>query len=76
MPEKKQGMMDIFKIVFKGKRNFNEDIVYQAEKVVSQYISIKKNEIIGKYSKKTKLANIVLWGLAGLSGVCLFYLIF
>ena len=76
MPEKKQGMMSILKIVFKGKRNFGEDIIYQAEKVVSQYISIRKNEIIGRYSKKSKLLGFMTWGLAGLIGVCVFHLIF
>ena len=76
MPEKKQGMLYIIKNVFKGKRSCNDDIIYQAEKIVSQYISVRKNEIIGTYSKKSKFMSFVAWGLAGIIGVCILNLIF
>lgn len=76
MPEKKQGMLGIIKNVFKPRKNFEEDIVCQAESVVSQYICAKKNEIIGTYSQKNRLLNFILWGLIITISVCVYNLIF
>lgn len=52
MPEKKTGMLEILKGVFKIKKPCCEDIVYQAEKVIADYVSRRRNEIISKYHRK------------------------
>ncbi len=75
MPEKKQGVLGIIKNVFKAKKGFNEDIVHQAENVITQYISTRKNEIIGTYTQKNKLLSLILWGLAITACVCIYNLI-
>ena len=76
MPEKKQGMLRIIKNAFKPKKNCNDDIVYQAEAVISQYISVRKNEIIGTYYKKSKLLGYILWGLLIVVSVCIYNIVF
>ena len=76
MPEKKQGVLGIIKNVFKAKKCFNEDIVHQAESVITQYISTRKNEIIGTYTQKNKLLSLMLWGLGIVSAVCVYNIIF
>ena len=52
MPEKKSVVSEFLKGVFKIKKSYNNDIVYQAEKVIADYVARRRNEIISKYSKK------------------------
>ena len=54
MPDnpKKNGVLSILKGVFKGKKEQYADIETQAEKVISDYINKRRNEIINKYSRK------------------------
>ncbi len=52
MPEKKSVVAEFLKGVFKIKKTYNNDIVYQAEKVIADYVARRRNEIICKYSKK------------------------
>ncbi len=76
MPEKKQGVLGIIRSVFKVRKNYNEDIVCQAENVIRQYIAMRKSEIIGNCYKKNKLLNLVLWGLVITISVCVYNLVF
>ena len=50
--EKKNGVLSVFRGVFKGKKEECADIQPQAEKVISDYINKRRNEIMSKYSKK------------------------
>ena len=52
MPAKKSGMTDFLKGVFKIKKPYYDDIVYQAEKIISDYVAKRRTEIISKYNKK------------------------
>ncbi|MDY3304725.1 MAG: hypothetical protein SOW78_10730 [Clostridia bacterium] len=52
MPEKKNGMMYIIREVFRMKKPCCGDIVYQSDKVISDYIVRRRNEIINKYNRK------------------------
>ncbi len=52
MPEKKSVVAEFLKGVFKIKKSYSNDIVYQAEKVIADYVARRRNEIISKYSKK------------------------
>ncbi len=54
MPEndKINSMLAMLRGVLKGKKEECSDIVTQAEKVVSDYINKRKNEIVNKYCKK------------------------
>ncbi len=47
--EKKNGLLSLFKGVFKSKKEECADIVTQAETVISDYVSKRRNEIINKY---------------------------
>ncbi|MBE7050785.1 MAG: hypothetical protein E7394_08510 [Ruminococcaceae bacterium] len=76
MPEKKQGMLRMIKNALRSKKNCYEDIVHQAETVISQYITIRKNEIIGTCYKKSRMLKFVLWGLGITISVCVYNLIF
>ncbi|MBQ4526502.1 MAG: hypothetical protein II998_00355 [Clostridia bacterium] len=72
MPEKKNGMIEKIKGVFKVKKPVCEDIVYQAEQVISEYIARKRNEILTKYGKKKhRLLNLLL---IFFSGALLYFL--
>lgn len=51
--ERKNGVLAMLRGVFKGKREDYGDIVTQAEKVISDYIYKRRNEIINKYCKKS-----------------------
>lgn len=68
--EKKNSMLSMLKGVLKGKRDECGDIVTQAEKVVSDYISRRRNEIINKYCKKKN--PFVAFLAIGMSGVFLY----
>ena len=51
----------MLKEVFAVKRNNCDDIINQAEKIIADYISRRRNEIIDKYAKKKhKILNLVL----------------
>ena len=51
----------MLKEVFAVKRNNCDDIINQAEKIIADYISRRRNEIIDKYAKKNhKILNLVL----------------
>ena len=54
MPEnpKKNGVLSVFKGVFKGKKEQCADIQTQADKVISDYINKRRSEIMNKYCKK------------------------
>ena len=70
--EKKNGVLSILRVVFKGKKEECADIVTQAEKVISDYICRRRNEIINKYCKKKD--PLIALGALGLSGVVLYAL--
>ena len=54
-------IINVLKGVFAVKRNNCDDIINQAEKIISDYISRRRNEIIDKYAKKNhKILNLVL----------------
>jgi len=54
-------IINVLKEVFAVKRNNCDDIINQAEKVIADYISRRRNEIIDKYAKKNhKILNLVL----------------
>lgn len=64
--EKKNGVLSALKGVFKGKKEQCADIQTQAEKVISDYINKRRNEIINKYSKKKfPLFNCAVFILSG-----------
>lgn len=52
MPEKRNGMMYIIREVLRMKKPCCGDIVYQSDKVISDYIVRRRNEIINKYNRK------------------------
>ena len=63
MPEKKSGMTEFLKGVFKIKKPYYDDIVYQAEKIISDYVTKRRTEIISKYSKKKhRFLNFLIIG--------------
>lgn len=65
MPDKRFGMFDMLKGVFRAKKPLSEDIVYQAERIISDYVSHKRGQIHLKcYKRKHTLKNLML--------VCLF----
>lgn len=68
--EKKNSMLSMLKGVLKGKKGECSDIVTQAETVVSDYISKRRNEIINKYCKK-KNPLVAFLGI-GISGAFLY----
>lgn len=73
MPEKKSGMLDILKGVFKPRKMNSEDIVYQAERVISDYISRRRNEIIYKYKgKKSRILNVMIFLVSGVMIYCVY----
>lgn len=53
--EKKNGLLSLFKGVFKSKKEECADIVTQAETVISDYVSKRRNEIINKYCAGSSL---------------------
>jgi len=59
--EKKNGLLSLFRGVFKNKKEECPDIVTQAETVISDYICRRRNEIINKYcAKNTALPAICI----------------
>lgn len=54
MPEKENRIMDKLINAFKPKKNTCEDIVCQAEMVISAYVSKRRDEIIAKYGRKKR----------------------
>ena len=59
--EKKNGVLSALKGVFKGKKEQYADIETQAEKVITDYINKRRNEIINKYSgKKSPLLTVLV----------------
>ncbi|MBO5743572.1 MAG: hypothetical protein J6R68_04740 [Clostridia bacterium] len=58
--EKKNALLSLFKGVFKNKKEENADIVTQAETVISDYISRRRNEIINKYCTKNRALPVIL----------------
>ncbi|MBQ4631241.1 MAG: hypothetical protein IJB70_09685 [Clostridia bacterium] len=61
MPEKKFGMINILKGVFKIKKPVCEDIVHQADRIIADYVAQKRGEILSKYkNKKHWLRNLFL----------------
>ena len=68
--EKKNGVLSVFRGVFKGKKEECADIETQAEKVISDYINKRRNEIMNKYSKKKSPFLKIAIGL--LSGALLY----
>ena len=70
--EKKNGLLSIFKGVFKNKKEECADIVTQAETVISDYICKRRNEIINKYCQKNNYLPIAV--VAGASCLVLYVL--
>ena len=65
MPEKKSGMTDFWKGVFKIKKPYYDDVVYQAEKIISDYVDKRRTEIINKYNKKKhRLLNFMIFAVS------------
>lgn len=58
--EKRNALLSLFKGVFKNKKEENADIVTQAETVISEYISRRRNEIMNKYCTKNSALPIIL----------------
>ncbi len=62
MPEKKSGITDFWRGVFKIKKPYYDDVVYQAEKIIADYVAKKRTEIISKYTKKkNSFANFLIF---------------
>ena len=62
MPEKKSGIMYKLKNVFKPRKIVCEDIVCQADMVISEYISRRRGEIIARYSgKKSHFSGFLIF---------------
>ena len=71
--EKNNGLLSLFKGVFKTKKWECPDIVTQAETVISDYICKRRNEIINKYcAKNTFLPAICMIA----SAVSLLYVLY
>ena len=68
--EKKNGVLSMLKGVFMGKREECGDIITQAEKVISDYIYKRRNEIINKYCKKKN--HCIAFAVLGVSGALLY----
>ena len=68
--EKKNGVLSVFRGVFKGRKEEYADIQTQAEKVISDYINKRRNEIMNKYSKKK--SPVLKLAIALLSGALLY----
>ena len=64
--EKKNALLSLFKGVFKNKKEEYADIVTQAETVISDYVSRRRNEIINKYCTKNRAFPIILATAGGL----------
>ncbi len=58
--EKKNGLLSLFKGVFKSKKEECADIVTQAEAVISDYVSKRRNEIINKYCAGSSLVPALI----------------
>ncbi len=69
--EKKNSMLSMLKGVLRGKKEECTDIVTQAEKVIADYISKRRNEIINKYCKKR--SPLVSFLIVGISGALLYW---
>lgn len=68
MPEnpKKNGVLSVFKGVFKGKKEQCADIQTQADKVISDYINKRRSEIMNKYcKKKSSFFTVAVFGALG-----------
>lgn len=70
--EKRNSMISMLKGVLKGRKDECSDIVTQAEKVVTDYINKRKNEIVNKYCKKRSHFQMFLIYVS--SGVALYFI--
>ncbi len=62
--DRKNGVLSMFMGVFKSKKDDCADIVTQAEKIISDYIYKRRNEIAEKYCKgKNSLMGLGLGAL-------------
>ena len=72
MPEKKTGVFDMIMGVFRNKRDGCDDIVAEAENIISNYINIRRNMIAEKYRRKSRLMSFLLVGVSA----CVLYMIY
>lgn len=74
--EKLNGVLAMLKGVFKGKKEDCGDIVTQAEKIISDYINKRRNEIINKYCRRR--SPLVAMSVLGASAAALYlaYILF
>lgn len=76
MPDKKFGVFEMLKGVFKIKKPPAEDIVYQAERIISEYVSQKRTETVSRCLKKRHIAkNIVITFLFAFALFCFYRII-
>lgn len=68
--EKKNGVLSALKGVFRGKKEQCADIETQAEKVITDYINKRRNEIINKYSGKK--SSFLTFSVVLFSGIILY----
>ncbi len=71
--DRKNGVLAIFKGVFKGRKDDCTDIVTQAEKIIADYICRRRNDIAYKYSKSTNTLKGIGVGAFLMGGIYLFY---
>lgn len=67
MPEKRTGVFSIIMGVFKSKKEICEDIVAEAENVISNYIYCRRKELTAGKKKKNRLLKFL--SLAAFAGV-------
>lgn len=76
MPEKDKGLVDKLINVFRPRKITYDDIVCQAETVISDYVSRRRNEIIAKYGKKKRsFAGFVIFCISGAALFCLYVIL-
>ena len=72
MPGKKTGVFSIIRGVFRHKKDNCDDIVCQAESVISSYVGCRYDNMVYKYKLKNRVLNIMLF-FAGGFGLYLLY---
>lgn len=71
--DRKNGVLSLFKGVFKNKREDCADIITQAEKIIADYICKRRNEIADKYCKSRNSLKGLGAGALIMGGIYLLY---
>lgn len=71
--DRKNGVLSLFKGVFKNKREDCADIITQAEKIIADYIYKRRNEIADKYCKSKNSLKGIGAGALIMGGIYLLY---